>query len=115
MRHTIPRNHDIGPVPASEPWGPLPGLDPVQEYRVLAHELQDIFPDTALRHLDRMIAREMALYGGYSVEVIAQAMLVASVHLADSMGENAPDYVSATMQAMLQQEGTDHPVLGWNV
>ena len=68
--------------PVHEPWGPMDGLDPVQEYRVLAHALQESCPDAPPRHLDRMIARDMALYGGYSVAVITQAMSAASLHLA---------------------------------
>ena len=100
---------------APEPWGPLGGLNPVQEYHVLARELQECFPDAAPQHLDRMVAREMALYGGYSPEVITQAMLEASVHLADSPVEDAQDYVDATMRTVLQQEDTDHTVLGWSM
>ena len=43
-------------VPVHEPWGPMVGLDPIQEYRVLAHELQECFPDAEPRQLDGMIA-----------------------------------------------------------
>jgi hypothetical protein len=49
-------------APALEPWGPIVGLDPIQEYRVLAHELQECFPDAEPRQLDGMIARATALY-----------------------------------------------------
>jgi hypothetical protein len=98
--------------PASEPWGPLHGLDPRQEYGVLAHELQEAFPDAAPQHLDRMIAREMALYGGHSVEVITQAMLAASLHLAGGSIDDAQGYVKRTVDAALQQEA-DNTALGW--
>ena len=102
-------------APAHEPWGPVGGLDPVQEYRVLAHELQECFPDAEPRHLDRMIAREMALYGGYSVAVITQAMLEASLHLAGGNVGDAQDYVDRTVDEAMQQEPTDDTVLGWGV
>ena len=101
--------------PVHEPWGPMRGLNPVQEYRVLAHELRESFPDAEPRHLDRMIAREMALYGGYSTEVIAQAMLEASLHLAGRHDSEARDYVERTVDKALQQAPTDALVLGWGV
>jgi hypothetical protein len=89
------------------------GLDPIQEYRVLAHELQECFPDAELQQLDGMIAREMALYGGHSADVIAQAMCAASLHLA---GDNVGDpqaYVKRTVDEAMQQPSTDDTVLGW--
>jgi hypothetical protein len=101
--------------PVDEPWGPIAGLDPVQEYRVLAHELREVFPDAEPRHLDRMIAREMALYGGYSVAVITQAMVQASLHLAGGNGDEAQDYVDRTVDEAMQQEPADDTVLGWGV
>lgn len=102
-------------APAHEPWGPLLGLNPVQEYGVLAHELQECFPDVQPQHLDRMIAREMALYGGHSPAVIIQAMLEASLHLAGGHVGNAQDYVARTVDEAMQQEPTADAVLGWGV
>jgi DNA primase RepB-like protein len=105
--------HDTVQVPAHEPWGPMDGLDPIQEYRVLGHELRECFPDAEPQRLDGMIAREMAIYGGYSADVIAQAMCAASLHLA---GDNAGDpqtYVERTMDEAMQQASSDDTVLGW--
>src|SRR5262245_65745670 len=100
-------------VPAHEPWGPMAGLDPIQEYCVLAHELQECFPDAEPRHLDCMIAREMALYGGYSVNVITQAMGAASLHLAGGNVGNPQAYVERTVEEAMQQALTDHTAPGW--
>ena len=100
--------------PVHEPFGPLAGLTPVQEYRVLAHELRECFPDAEPQHLDRMVAKEMALYGGHSVAVITQAMLEASLHLTASSDRNAQDYVERTVGAALQ-EPVDDTVLGWGM
>jgi hypothetical protein len=100
---------------AHEPWGPLAGLSPVQEYGVLAHELQECFPGTPPQHLDRMIAREMALYGGYSPEVIIQTMLEASPYLADGHIGDARNYVERTVDEAMQPESTADTVLGWGV
>jgi hypothetical protein len=97
------------------PWGPLAGLAPVQEYRVLAHELQECFPGAEPRHLDRIIAREMALYGGHGVAVIAQAMLEASLHLSGSSGDNAQAYVERAMNAAMQPGAAGDTALGWGV
>ena len=108
-----PTSQERSPMPAPSPWGPLADLDPVQEYRVLAHELQESFPDAGPRHLDCMIAREMAFYGGHSVDVITQAMLVASVHLAGGNVGDPQTYVGHTVAEALQQEPTDNTVLGW--
>jgi len=102
-------------APAHEPWGPLSGLDPVQEYRALVHELQESFPDVEPRQLDCMVAREMALYGGHSVEVITQAMLAASLHLAGGKVGDAQDYVARTVHEATQQSASDNAVLGWGV
>jgi hypothetical protein len=96
-------------------WGPLDGLDPVQEYRQLADELREAFPDATAQQLDRMIAQEMARYGGHSVAVITQAMLAASLHLADSQVDEAPAYVERTVALALQQEPDDAPALGWGM
>jgi hypothetical protein len=100
-------------VPAHEPWGPMVGLDPIQEYRVLAHELQECFPDAEPRQLDCMIAREMALYGGYSANVIIQAMGAASLHLAGGNVGDPQAYVERTVDEAMQQALTDGTVLGW--
>ncbi len=100
-------------APGHEPWGPMVGLDPVQEYRVLTHELQECFPDAEPRQLDCMIAREMALYGGYSVDVIAQAMGAASLHLASGSVGDPQAYVERTVDEAMQQALTDETVLGW--
>jgi hypothetical protein len=98
---------------AHEPWGPRAGLNPIQEYRALAAELQEAFPDAEPRQLDCMIAREMALYGGYSVDVIVQALVAASLHLTGRHGDDPQDYVRRTVEEALQQARTDDTVLGW--
>ena len=107
------RAHDAVQAPAHEPWGPLVGLDPIQEYRVLAHQLQECFPDAEARHLDCMIAREMALYGGYGADVITQAMGVASLHLARGSIGDPQAYVERTVVEAMQQALSDDAVLGW--
>ena len=99
---------------ADEPWGPG-SLDPVQEYRALAHELQASFPDMETRHLDRMVAWEMAMYGGYSVETIQQAMGEASLHLAAGHVSDVHHYVTRTVDEAMQQGPSDDGVLGWGV
>src|SRR5215510_326246 len=104
---------DTVQVPAPEPWGPMAGLDPIQEYRVLAHELQECFPDAEPQHLDCMIAREMALYGGYSVDVITRAMRAASLHLARGNVGDPQAYVDRTVDEAMQQASSDDTVLGW--
>ena len=38
MSDNTSQEHDPVRAPAHEPWGPIVGLDPIQEYRVLAHE-----------------------------------------------------------------------------
>ena len=113
MRDPTCQAHDPIPVPAHAPWGPMVGLNPIQEYRVLAHELQECFPDVAPQQLDGMIAREMALYGGHSVDVIVQAMCAASLHLAGGNVGDPQAYVQRTVDAAIQQVGTDATVLGW--
>lgn len=113
MHHPLSQIRHPGQASVHEPWGPLVGLDPVQEYRELAHELQECFPGAEPRHLDCMIAREMALYGGHGVEVIAQAMLVASLHLAGGHVGDPQAYVERTVDEALQQRLTDNTVLGW--
>ena len=113
MSDNTSQEHDPVRQPAQEPWGPRVGLDPVQEYRALADELQESFPDAEPRHLDCMIAREMALYGGYSVAMITQAMLVASLHLASGHVDDPQDYVDHTVDAAMQQALTDDTILGW--
>src|SRR5262245_54284236 len=100
-------------VPAHEPWGPMAGLDPIQEYCVLAHELQECFPDAEPRHLDCMIAREMALYGGHNAAVITQAMCVASLYLTSGNVDDPRTYVERTVDEAMQQAWTDDTVLGW--
>ena len=104
---------DTVQVPAHEPWGPMAGLDPIQEYRVLAHELQECFPDAEPRHLDCMIAREMALYGGYGANVITQAMGAASLYLAGGNVGDPQTYVERTVDEAMQRAWTDDTVLGW--
>jgi hypothetical protein len=89
------------------------GLDPIQEYRMLAYELQECFPDAAPRQLDCMIAREMALYGGYSADMITRAMGVASLHLASGNVGDPQAYVERTVDEAMQQALTDDTVLGW--
>lgn len=101
------------PAPVSEAWGPLLDLDPVQEYRALAHELRECFPDAAPSHLDRLIVREMALYGGHSLEVITQAMCQASVQLAGGQVDDVQVYVARTIQEALHQAVNDETALGW--
>jgi hypothetical protein len=113
MSDNTSQEHDPVREPAHEPWEPIVGLDPIQEYRVLAHELQESFPDAEPRHLDCMIAREMALYGGYSVDVITQAMLAASLHLAGGNVSDPQDYVDRTVDEAMQQALTDDTVLCW--
>ena len=113
MRDPTCQARDTVQVPAHEPWGPMVGLDPVQEYRVLAHELQECFPDAEPQQLDRMIAREMAFYGGYSVDVIAQTMCAASLHLASGKVGDPQAYVERTVDEAMQQALTDDTVLGW--
>jgi RepB DNA-primase C-terminal helical domain len=100
-------------VPAHEPWGPMVGLDPIQEYRVLAHELQECFPDAEPRQLDCMIVCEMVLYGGYSADVVIQAMCAASLHLAGGNVGDPQAYVERTVDEAMQQALTDDTVLGW--
>ena len=113
MSDNTSQEHDPVCEPAHEPWGPIVGLDPIQEYRVLARELQECFPDAGPRQLDCMIAREMALYGGYSVDVIAQAMGAASLHLASGSVGDPQAYVERTVDEAMQQALTDDTVLGW--
>jgi hypothetical protein len=91
----------------------MAGLDPIQEYCVLAHELQECFPDADLQQLDGMIAREMALYGGHSADVIAQAMCAASLHLTGSHVGDPQAYVKRTVDEAMQQASTDATALGW--
>ena len=113
MRDLTYQAHDTIQIPAYGPWGPMVGLDPVQEYRVLAHELQECFPDAAPRQLDCMIAREMALYGGHSVDVITQAMCAASLHLAGGSVGDPQAYVERTVDEAMQPAWTDDTALGW--
>ena len=99
--------------PDHEPWGPLADLDPLQEYQVLAQELQESFPEAKPQHLDCMIAREMAFYGGYSAAVITQAMLTASLYLAGANGDDHQAYIEHTVAEALQQEPGAQTALGW--
>jgi len=100
---------------ARELWASLDGLDPVEEYRRLACELQECYPDAEARHLDLLIAREMATYGGHSVETITWVMSVAGLALASGTVSNAQDYVARTVAEAMQQDATDETVLGWGV
>ena len=113
MRDPASQEHASLQAPAHEPWGPLADLDPVQEYRVLARELQESFPDAKPQHLDCMIAREMALYGGYSAAVIIQAMLAASRYLTGGHMSDPQAYVEHTVAEALQQEPGAQTALGW--
>lgn len=94
-------------------WGPLPGLEPVQEYRQLAHELQCCFPEALPEQLDRLIAHEMLWYGGHSTTVVIHAMLQASLHLQAEPASDAQDYVQHSVAAALQPEPGDSRALGW--
>ena len=98
---------------APEPWGPLDGLDPIEEYRTLARELQECYPDAGAQHLDLLIAREMAAYGGHNVETITRAMLEASLYLASGHVSNAQDYVDRTVDEAMQEDPTQATGLGW--
>jgi hypothetical protein len=113
MSDPAPQEHTSLQATAHEPWGPLADLDPVQEYRVLAQELQESFPDAPPQHLDRLIAREMALYGGYSATVITQAMLAASIYLTGGHFGDPQAYVEHTVAEALQQEPSAQTALGW--
>ena len=109
-----PPHHAPIQTPAGEAWRAREP-DPVQEYRRLAHELQEACPHMEAQHLDRVIAREMALYGGYSVAVVQQAMLAASLQLAAGNVDDAHDYVARTVDEAMRQDPTDETVLGWGV
>ena len=47
MSDNISQERSAVSAPVHAPWGALVGLNPVQEYGVLAHELQECFPDAA--------------------------------------------------------------------
>lgn len=98
---------------AAEPWRPLDGLDPVEEYRSLAVELHECYPDADAQHLDLLIAREMAVYSGHSAETITQAMWEASLYLARGNVSNTQDYVDRTVDEAMQAEPTQESGLGW--
>lgn len=104
---------DAPSAPAHGPWGPLAGLNPVQEYGVLARELQACFPDATPQRLDGMIAYEMALYGGHSPAVIVQAMLEASLYLATGDVSEARTYVERTVNAAMLRVARAQTALGW--
>jgi DNA primase RepB-like protein len=104
---------DAVQVPVHEPWGPMVGLDPIQEYRVLVQELQECFPDAGPHQLDYMITREMARYGGHSADVITQAMNAASLHLAGGNVGDPHAYVERTVNEAMRQVLTDDTMLGW--
>ena len=99
--------------PALEAWGPLPGLDPVQEYRVLAQELQACFPKASPQQLDCMIVHEMLSYGGHSRAVVMQAMLQASLSLTAQTQQEAQQYVQDLLTQALEHEVSDKAILGW--
>lgn len=113
MSDLTPQEHASPQLPAHGPWGPLADLDPVQEYQVLAQELQESFPDAQPQHLDCLIAREMAFYGGYNAAVITQAMLAASPYLASTNVDNHQAYVEHTVDEALQQQPSAQTALGW--
>ena len=95
------------------PWGPVGQPDPIQEYRVLAHELEESYPDTEPCQLDLMIVCEMVDYGDYSVEAIAQAMRVASRALASGQIDDPDAYVARTVDEAMRQGPTQEGGLGW--
>jgi hypothetical protein len=110
--HTSQEHHPMQEQ-ARELWASLDGLDPVEEYRRLACELQEWYPDAEARHLDLLIAREMATYSGFSVEAITRAMLEASLALASDNISNAQDYVDRTVDEAMQENPTQGTGLGW--
>ncbi len=109
------RSQECSPTPAQvwEPTGPRTNPDPVEAYRTLTRELQECYPDVEARHLDLLIAREMAAYDGYSVEAISQAMLEASLALASGTVSNVQDYVDCLVDEALQEDPTQDIGLGW--
>ncbi len=96
-----------------EPTEPGTNPDPVAEYRLLARELQECYPDAEARHLDLLIVREMAAYDGYSVDTIIQAMLEASLALASGNVSNAQSYVDYLVDEAMQEDPTQDTGLGW--
>src|SRR6266446_10602783 len=108
-------SQDRSPTPAQvwEPTGPGTNPDPVAEYRLLARELQECYPNADAQHLDLLIAREMSAYAGYSVEAIRQALLAASLALASGTISNAQDYVEGTVNEAMQADPTQDTGLGW--
>ncbi len=108
-------SQERSPTPAQvwEPTGPRTNPDPVEEYRMLARELQECYPDAEARHLDLLIVREMAAYDGYSVDTIIQAMLEASLALASGTVSNVQDYVDCLVDEALQEDPTQDIGLGW--
>jgi hypothetical protein len=96
-----------------EPTTPQTSQDPVEAYRTLARELQECYPDAEARHLDLLIAQEMAVYDGYSVEAISQAMLAASLALASGTISNAQHYVDRLVDEAMQEDPTQDIGLGW--
>jgi len=113
MHDHLSQEHSSTFVQAWEPTGPRTNPDTVEEYRMLAQELKECYPDTEARHLDLLIAREMAVYDGYSVEAIIQAMLEASLALASGNVSNAQSYVDCLVDEALQEDPTQDTGLGW--
>ena len=113
MHDHLSQEHSPTPAPVWEPTGSETTPDPVAEYRLLACELQECYPDADARHLDLLIAREMAAYAGYSGEAIRQALRVASLALASGTISNAQDYVDGTVDEALQEDPTQDIGLGW--
>ena len=113
MHDHLSQEHSPTPAPVWKPTGPETNSDPVTEYRLLARELQECYPDVGAQYLDLLIAREMAAYAGYSVEAIRQALLAASLALASGTISNAQDYVDGTVDEAVQEDPTQDTGLGW--
>ena len=113
MRDHTSQEHFPSWAQVWEPTEPGTHPDPVAEYRLLAHELQACYPDADARHLDLLIAREMAVDAGYDVEAIVHAMGEASLGLASGTISNAQDYVDCLVDEALQEDPTQDIGLGW--
>jgi hypothetical protein len=110
--NTSPERHRIYGQDG-EPLAPPEGIDPVEQYRLLAHELQECYPDAEARHLDLLVAREMRTYCGYNAEAITRAMLEASLYLASGNDSNPRDYVDGTVDEAMQEDPTQNTGIGW--
>jgi hypothetical protein len=115
MRDNPSQEHHPRSAWTETAWGPRLHCDPVQEYQMLAHELHESFPGIDVQQLDRMIAREMALYGGYSAETIQHAMRQASCALAAGHVCDVDRYIARTVAEAMQPDPTDDLAFGWGV